>query len=158
MAQINFDASQVNPSVPFDVLPSDKYLAEITNSEMKSTKAGDGSYLELEFTVVDGDFRGRKVWDRLCLNHRTQKTVEIARANLSAICHATGVMQPRESSELHRIPFIITVKVRKDKDSDELYNEVKGYAKRAGIAAPPAPEQQTQQYPQSDNSVPPWMR
>jgi len=158
MAQINFDASQVNPSVPFDVLPSDKYLAEITNSEMKSTKAGDGSYLELEFTVVDGEFRGRKVWDRLCLNHRTQKTVEIARANLSAICHATGVMQPRESSELHRIPFIITVKVRKDKDSDELYNEVKGYAKRAGIVAPPAPEQQTQQYPQSDNSVPPWMR
>jgi len=158
MAQINFDASQVNPSVPFDVLPSDKYLVEITNSEMKSTKAGDGSYLELEFTVVDGDFRGRKVWDRLCLNHRTQKTVEIARANLSAICHATGVMQPRESSELHRIPFIITVKVRKDKDSDELYNEVKGCAKRAGIVAPPAPEQQTQQYPQSDNSVPPWLR
>jgi hypothetical protein len=91
MAQINFDASQVDPSVPFEVLPSDKYLVEITKSEMKPTKAGDGSYLEFEYTVIEGQYRGRKVWDRLCLNHPSSKTVEIARANLSTICHAAGV-------------------------------------------------------------------
>jgi hypothetical protein len=58
MVQINFDASQVDPSVPFEVLPSDKYLVEITHSEMKVTKAGDGSYLELELTVLDGQTSG----------------------------------------------------------------------------------------------------
>lgn len=155
MAQINFDASQVDPSVPFEVLPSDKHLVEITKSEMKATKAGDGAYLELEYTVLDGAFKGRKVWDRLCLNHRTQKTVEIARANLSAVCHAVGVMKPRQSSELHHIPFVITVKLKKEKDTDNIYNEVKGYAKRVSvIAVAPQPVQ----YPQADNSTPPWMR
>jgi hypothetical protein len=160
MAQINFDASQVNPSVPFEVLPSDKYLVEITHSEMKATKSGDGSYLELEYTVLDGAFKGRKVWDRLCLNHRTQKTVEIARANLSAICHAVGVMKPRESGELHHIPFIVTVKLKKEKDSENIFNEVKGYGKRVSVVAPPpaAAPNQPEQYPQSDNSTPPWVR
>jgi hypothetical protein len=159
MAQINFDASQVNPSVPFEVLPSDKYLVEITKSEMKATKSGDGSYLELEYTVLDGAFKGRKVWDRLCLNNRTQKTVEIARANLSAICHAVGVMKPRESSELHHIPFVVTVKLKKEKDSENIYNEVKGYAKRVSVVAPPAAApNQPEQYPQSDNAAPPWVR
>ena len=52
MTQLNFDASQVDPSVPFEVLPSDKYIVEITKSEMKPTKAGDGAYLELEYTVL----------------------------------------------------------------------------------------------------------
>jgi len=43
MAQLNFDASKVDPSVPFEAVPSDKYTAEITKSELKPTKAGDGS-------------------------------------------------------------------------------------------------------------------
>jgi len=85
-------------SIPFEAVPSDKYIAEITKSELKATKAGDGSYLEIEYTILEGEYRGRKVWDRLCLNHQTQRTVEIARANLSAICHAVGVMKPRDSS------------------------------------------------------------
>jgi hypothetical protein len=159
MAQINFDASQVDPAVPFEVLPSDKYLVEVTKSEMKATKSGDGSCLELEYTVLDGAFKGRKVWDRLCLNHRTQKTVEIARANLSAICHAVGVMKPRESGELHHIPFTVTVKLKKEKDSENIYNEVKDYGKRVSVVVPPAAApSQPAQYPQADNSTPPWIR
>ena len=48
MVQINFDASKVDPSVPFEAVPSDKYLVEITKSEVKPTKSGDGTYLEFE--------------------------------------------------------------------------------------------------------------
>ena len=69
MAQLNFDASlvppaqqQVDPSVPFEAVPSDKYTAEITHSELKPTKAGDGSYLEIEYTIIEGEYKGRKVF------------------------------------------------------------------------------------------------
>ncbi len=158
MPQLNFDASDVDPSLPFEALPSDKYLVEISASTLKPTKAGDGSYLELEFTVLEGDYRGRKVWDRLCLNHPTAKTVEIARANLSAICHAVDVLRPRDSIELHHIPLVITVKTRKDEAKDEIYNEIKGYAKfELNLSQPP---EQSAQYPQApvDATVPPWKR
>ena len=160
MAQLNFDASKVDPSQPFEAIPSDKYLVEITKSELKPTKAGDGSYLEIEYTILDGDYRGRKVWDRLCLNHSTQKTVEIARANLSAVCHAVGIMKPRDSNELHHIPLTITVKTRRDESTGNIYNEIKGYSKRESLTPTVAAQVQTAQYPQApvNDRTPPWER
>jgi len=152
MANLNgFNANEVEPNTALDPLPAGKYLAAITASEMKPTKAGDGSYLQLEFTVVDGDCKGRKVWDRLCLNHPNQQTVKIARGNLSAICRAVGVMQPKDSVELHNIPLVITVKLKKRDDTGELANEVRGYAKKETAAGQP------QQAPATD-STPPWKR
>ena len=153
MANLNgFDANTVEPTASFDPLPAGKYLAAITASQMKPTKNGDGSYLELTFEVVEGEFRGRKVWDRLCINHPNAMTVKIARGNLSAICRAVGVMQPRDSVELHNIPLLITVKCKKRQDTGELVNEVKGYeAKAAATAAAP------QQAPVYSNT-PPWKR
>jgi len=165
MAQLNFDASQVDPSVPYEAVPSDKYIAEITKSEMKPTKAGDGSYLEIEYTILAGEYRGRKVWDRLCLNHPTPKTVEIARANLSAICHAVGIMKPRDSNELHNIPLMINVKTRREESTGKIFNEIKGYSKRESLipTTPPptaAAQIQQSQYPQAptEDRTPPWQR
>ena len=152
MANLNgFDANTVEPNSPFDPLPAGKYLACITGSEMKPTKAGDGSYLELELTVLEGEYKDRKVWDRLCLNHPNAQTVKIARGNLSALCRAVGVMQPKDSVEMHNLPVMITVKVKKREDTGELTNEVKGYAKKDSAGGQP------QQAPVTDNT-PPWKR
>ena len=153
MALLNFDASQVAPSVPYETLPPGKYLVEITDTEMKPTKTGTGEMLQIEFTVIDGEFKNRKVWDRLCLRHSNPETVKIANANLSAICHAVGVMRPGESIELHHIPLVISVKCKAD-DSGEIHNEVKSYAK---------PESQLKQTTAQSavpatNTVPPWKR
>jgi len=43
MANLNgFDANQVEPAAKFDPIPAGKYLAVITESEQKPTKAGTG--------------------------------------------------------------------------------------------------------------------
>lgn len=152
MATLNgFNANEVEPNTPFDPLPAGKYLAAITASQMKPTKNGDGSYIELEFTVLDGEFKDRKVWDRLCINHPNAMTVKIARGNLSAICRAVGVMQPRDSVELHNIPLLITVKVKKRQDTGDLANEVKGYEPKAVAAGQPQQASVT-------SNTPPWKR
>ena len=145
----NFNANEVDPSTTFDPIAAGKYVAVITESEMKATKDGKGSYLELVFTVVEGEHKERKVWDRLCLNHPKAETVKIARSNLSAICRAVGVMQPRDSLELHNIPLQITVKVKKRQDTGELTNEVRGYAKKEAAAGQPQ---------QNTSNTPPWKR
>ena len=41
----NFDANQVDPSVALDPLPAGKYLAVVSESELKPTKTGVGKYL-----------------------------------------------------------------------------------------------------------------
>ncbi|MGQ9636057.1 MAG: DUF669 domain-containing protein, partial [Bryobacteraceae bacterium] len=102
----NFDASQVEPTTTFDPIPAGKYLAMITASEMKPNKAGTGSYLELVFTIVEGEYKGRQLWGRLNLDNPNELAVKIARAELSAICRAVGVLTPRDSVELHNLPLV----------------------------------------------------
>ena len=128
MTNLNgFNAMNVEPHQFFEPVPAGNYLATITASEMKPTEKGDGSYLELEFAVVDGEFKGRKVWDRLCINHPNVLTQKIAQGKLSAICRAVGVMQPIDSVELHNIPLVIVVRCKKREDTGEITNEVKNY-------------------------------
>ena len=131
MADLNgFNAGEVEPNTPFEPLPAGKYVACITSSEMKTTKSGDGRYLELEFEILEGDYKGRKVWARLNLENPNALAVKIARGELSAICRAVGVMTPKDSVELHNLPMTITVKVKKRSDNEDLTNEIKGYAKK----------------------------
>lgn len=150
-----FNAHDVDPNTSFDPIPADKYLAAITASEMKPTKNGNGSYLELTFSVLEGEYRGRTLWARLNLNNPNATAVKIARGELSAICRAVGVMQPRDSVELHNLPLVINVKLKKRSDNDELTNEIKGFEAKAEAGAHAAAS--GGQAPVTDNT-PPWKR
>lgn len=68
MAQMTFDASSISPAEPMEPLPAGRYQAQIVESEMRPTKAGDGQYLWLGFDVLDGPHKGRKFWERLNLS------------------------------------------------------------------------------------------
>lgn len=62
MANLNgFDARPSGPGRGFDPIPAGKYLAVITETEMKDTKKGGGQYLQLTFQIIDGPFKGRYV-------------------------------------------------------------------------------------------------
>ena len=163
MATLNFNANDVEPSVEFEAIPAGKYQAVIVDSDMKPNKAGTGEYLQLEFEIIEGEYQNRKVWTRLNLNNPNPDAVRMARADLSAICHAVGVIQPGDSVDLHNLPLTITVKCRKTPDGD-IVNEIKGYAAKApgsGGAVTPAtsaaaPQQSAPQG--TAPSAPPWAR
>ena len=152
MSTLNFNANEVAPAEALEAVPAGKYNAVIVESEVKPTKSGNGHFLELTLEIIDGEFKGRKVWARLNLDNPNQQAVQIARGELSAICHAVGVMQPKDSVELHNLPLEISVRCKKREDSDELTNEIKGYAKREASVAPAAPAVQAK------NNTPPWKR
>ncbi len=149
MANLNgFNANEVDPAVGFDPIPAGKYLAIITESEMKPTKAGTGQYLQLTFQVLDGPYKGRLVWARLNLDNPSEMAVKIARAELSSICRAVGVMAPKDSIELHNLPLVIKVGCKKRDDTGEITNEIKGYEAKQQAASPAV----------TTGSVPPWKR
>ena len=150
MANLNdFDANAVEPTTEFDPVPAGKYLAVIAASEMKATKSGKGSYLELQFQIIEGEYANRNVWARLNLDNPNPQAVQIARAQLSAVCRAVGVMTPKDSCELHNLPLVIDVKCKKRKDTDEITNEIKGFHKKEAPTAPARP---------AASSTPPWAR
>ena len=116
-----FDASQEEEMQDFSLLPAGVYEAVISESEMKDTKAGNGQYLAITFCIVAPDeFEGRFSWVNLNLDNPNETAVKIARSELAAICRATGIMQPKDSLDLHDIPIQITIKDKKNKKSGDM--------------------------------------
>ena len=145
----NFDANKVEPATPFEAIPAGKYLAMITQSEMKPNKSSTGRFLELAFTIIEGEFKNRKIWGRLNLENPSGIAVAIARSELSSLCRAVGVMTPNDSVDLHNLPLAIRVKCKKRKDNDEISNEISGYEKREAVTGKPQ---------QAQSNAAPWRR
>lgn len=177
MALLNFDANTVAPSAPLEPIPAGWYNVSVVGSEMKPTKTQGNAYLELELQVIDGQYAGRKVFDRLNLHNTNAVAAEIAYRTLSAICHATGVIQVADSQQLHGIPLQAQVSLREGRtEGEKTYgpsNEVKGYKaiENAGVpaqqaapawsqpaqqAAPPVQQQQAPAATQQAGGTPPW--
>lgn len=127
MASLNFDATTVPPADSVEAIPSGWYNAQIDQSEMKPTKDGSGTYLELRFSILDGQYANRKVFARLNLRNANPVAQEIAYKQLSAICHATGVLQVQDSQQLHGRPMKIKVAVRAASGDYEASNEVRAF-------------------------------
>ena len=157
MALINIDVTNVEPQRSFEPLPAGTYTAQITDSDLHPTKAGNGHYLKLEFTVLgaqDPNLVGRKLWTNLNLDNPNAQAVEIAYSELSAIAHAVGKVGKIDDSQvLHGIPMDIDVSVREDTTGRyQPQNEIKGYRPCANAAPTPAPAQA------AAGSVPPWAK
>ena len=159
MAILNFNANEVEPSRELDPIPAGKYVAVITDSEMKDTRAGTGRYLQLEFEITDGEYVGRKLWSRLNIENQNAEAVRLARADLSAICRAVNVLTPSDSIDLHNLPLVIKVHCRKDKNTGEITNDIRGYESKANYKPEPkqAPATPTTAQTTRVPSKPPWM-
>ncbi len=153
MGNLNFNAADVAPSTGFDTLPAGTFTALVSEANMKTTKAGTGTYIEAVFQVIEGEYKGRKVWDRLTFTNPSAKATEIGRAQLSALCRAIGCMSIQDTAELCNRPCLITVGHEKGGD-DKIYARVTKYAPAGGsVAAAPVPAAAA-----SAPAAPPWKR
>lgn len=156
MAQFSFDATSVSPESQFTPLPNGDYPVVITESEMKPTKAGDGEYLQLTLEVIEGPFKGKKLWDRLNLKNRNATAVEIAQRALSQICHAVKHLNLTDSVELHHKPMVAKVAVSNSNGYES--NDVKEYKEYGGSSAPQSvqPQEQAPEQAPAAGNKPAW--
>ena len=141
MAFVGFNAKTVPPATggAFELLAKGRYLAVCTESEIKTNSAKTGEYLKLTFEIIEGSYKGRKLFDQLNIRHPNPKAVEIALSTLSQLCHAVDVLEVGDSSVLHNIPVLLEVGIEKGRDGYEDRNRIYGYhnAKSAPVAAAP---------------------
>ncbi|QQP96472.1 DUF669 domain-containing protein [Lysobacter enzymogenes] len=154
----------------FAPIPTADYLARIVESDMKPTSGNTGHYLELVEEIMEGEYKGRKLWIRLNLDNPNEKTVEIANRQFASIREATGVANPRDSQELHNKPHMIRVEFypagseiiygsKKGQKRDRDTNEVKSWRKPevgSGNVNPSASSTPSPTPAPSDNA--PWLR
>lgn len=129
MAELDFDfdPNEVEPSQLLEPLPAGEYQAIIERSEVKPTKAGTGTVLELRLKIVSGPFEGRFVRDWLNIRNPSAEAQRISLERLSSICRACGVMHAiSDSEELHDRLMTVHLKLEKDKEGNP-QNRVTGY-------------------------------
>jgi hypothetical protein len=169
MAQFNFDASQVAPQQSSGPLPAGVYLAHIVESDVQPLKSGNGEGLKLTFEIIDGQHKGRKVYENLNIRHISEDTQRIAQSQLSALCHAVNVIKLMDTAALHFKPVRINVTVREAVGQYKASNNIKGYeAAGGGISAPataptPAPVAEAPAWPTAEqeaakSKAPAWAR
>lgn len=142
LGEQGFDATQheATSGGNFEPLPKGDYLAAVSASEWKTTNDGEGRYLSLTFEVLEGDYRGRLFWLNLNLKNKNPKAVQIANNDLAAICLAVGKPKLRDSAELHDVPLVLSLRLKRNKNSGEMENAF-GTAKSKDQAATPATSQ-----------------
>lgn len=124
-----FDATKIEVKEDYAPLPPGNYSVVISATKVKPTRAGNGQYLELEFTVSDANYNGRKVWTNLNLVNPNPTAVKIATEHLASICKAVNVPVIQDEAILVGKALSIKVVVKDDR------NEVKAY-KAIGTATP----------------------
>ncbi len=139
MVELNYNAEEYEPLGSFEPLPVGEYTVVIESSEKKSASTGKGEYLQFVYNVVDGEFKGRKLFDRLNIENESEQAQTIARRALSSVCRAVGVMHPKSTEELHDKPFVVKVRIQPAKGEYGPTNRISEYKAVGGepLAAPP---------------------
>lgn len=144
----------------FEVVPPGEYEAMIIESEMKATKDGNGAYVQLKIQLKNG----RILFERLNIQNKNEKAVEIAYRTLKKICEAVGKTSIKDTSELHNKKMLVVVEVEKGKpyEKDGVMkdgrdqNTIKAYKQLGGAAEPASGNAASS--PNTAANVPPWKR
>lgn len=151
--------NEVEPTGETVILPDGEYRVQAVKSEMRATKDGNGQYLWIEFDVLDGEYTGAKLWDRLNLVNQNTQAREIAERQFSALCHATGAIGVSDSEEIHHRPCMAVVKVRPAKGDYGPSNDIKTYKAADGAASSrPAGAKVPPPVSNQSKSTKPWLR
>lgn len=147
-----FNPASVDPQAAMSQLPVGQHLVVAITSAIEATKDKTGGLVKFTLSIADGSLRGMQGDYRLNLYNASQKAVEIAQKQLSALCHACGVNNLQDTAQLHNIPFVVVVTPQEDPK----YTQITGvkYADGSDIRAgqfgsPGAPQQQQQQQQQA---------
>lgn len=132
-----------------EAMPSGYYLASITASDLKKTKAGTGDYFEFELTIASEGYKGRKAWARVNRRNPNPEAQRIGHQEFARLLDAIGMgdVQIKDTAQVHDKMLTIKLTIADGQNGDKV-NEVKGFypkEKAGGQAAPQRPAAAPQQ-------------
>ncbi len=128
--------SSMSASAP-NLIPKGDYQARVVESAVVPTASGSGEMLKLTFEVMAGDFRRRRLVERLNIVNSHATAQRIAQEMLARLCAAAGLAGIADSEELHGIPVMIRVGVRPGSGDYGDQNVIKDYRPLAPPTPPP---------------------
>ena len=142
-----FNANTVDTTDNFDPIPEGTYRVLVASAEEKPTANGNGQGLNVQYEVVEGQYKGRKLFHWINLRNQSKVAEEIGHKELARLCLATNVPQPRSCAEFCGKLIQVTVKV--GERNGEKRNEIKSIVLPQAATAP-APQ------PTAPTEAPAW--
>lgn len=131
----------------FDALPTSNYPLRMIGAEVKGTKAGTGHYLNCEFEVIDGNYRGRRVFQKYNFDNPSADAVNICLQDFMRWLAACGMPVEGDIMLNHVLalegkPFLARVRFIPGRDGNDDSNEIKGYKPlpTGSVGTAPAPQ------------------
>lgn len=130
------------PEDEFSPIPAGDYVAAIVSSDRVESKGRPGNYyVKLQVEILEGKYKGRKLFENLNLWNSNETAVKIAKTTLGQIMDATGKTAAADTAEFHGIPVTVTVSIKPGENGYNDSNNIKKWARAAAqkAAAPSAP-------------------
>lgn len=128
MTALEFSIEGINMDSSYEPLPDGEYTAIIETSNIANNKSNTGEVLTLGLSIVDGNFKGRKLFDRLNIKHEKENVQEIAHKILARVVESCGLVKISDTSELHNKPLTIRVSIENNPTYGK-QNRIKGYSR-----------------------------
>jgi hypothetical protein len=137
MADISnmYNAANAPEDTGFDPLPAGWYDVEVDKTELRNTKAGNGSYISVQFRVQGPSHAGRVVFGTYNLANPNPKAVEIGHAQFRSLHTACGLPHITDTDQLIGRTCAIKLVVKLDDHYGDK-NEVKAARAQTGGSAP----------------------
>ena len=111
-----FDPSAHEGTRDLEYIPISWYRSQLIEAEMRHAKNGNGCYLLVVVEILDGEYKGRKVWQNITLQNDNQQAVEIGNRLLKDIYESVGVTGPtRDIRVMLFKPVMARVGIKRDK-------------------------------------------
>lgn len=108
------------------------YAFVCQDAEVKTTRAGNGQYVNCKFIVADGPCKDKTVWQIFNISNPSETAQRIGREQLSKLCVAIGFAQGdklTDTAMLLRKPFKGSLEIKQRKDNGENYFEIVKFEK-----------------------------
>lgn len=135
----DYDATTVPERTPMQLIPNGRYLAIVSDAEWREPQNNNPAYLSLTIEIIDGQFKSRKLWENLNLNHPSDTPQLIARQTLKEICESIALPKPGGSEMLLNKPLCVEIGHRRDSSSGEIVNKIKTFLPRDQVTASATP-------------------
>ena len=112
------------------VMQEHECVAQVTASDVRTTSKGDGKYIALTWTIIDGQYKGRMLFVNYNTKNPNELAQQIGNADFAAVRIALFGTKDKivnDTQELHNLPCRIKIGCKKRKDTGERENHIKKY-------------------------------
>ena len=111
-----FDPATEEGTPARELLPPGKYKAEVVKAYIAGTKNGKGQMLNLQYSITEGEYERRLVFDHIIVQHESVDAQRFGRQKVKDLCDATGITDPVTDVEVFCYkPVVIVLGIEKDR-------------------------------------------